>query len=52
MKKPLIGLTPSHDTKNDDICMRPTYLRALRAAGAVPVVLPLETSAKELHQAV
>ncbi len=27
-KKPLIGLTPSHDIKNDDISMRPTYLQA------------------------
>ena len=50
MKRPLIGLTPSHDTKNDDICMRPTYLRALRTAGALPVVLPLEASREELVQ--
>lgn len=50
MKRPLIGLTPSHDTQNDDISMRPTYLRALRAAGAIPVVLPLEASEEELAQ--
>ena len=52
MKKPLIGLTPAHDTKNDDINMRPTYLGAIKAAGAIPVVLPLEASAEDLQQLV
>lgn len=50
MRKPLIGLTPSHDTDNDDIKMRPTYLRALKAAGGIPVVMPLEASEEELEQ--
>ncbi|MEY8354466.1 gamma-glutamyl-gamma-aminobutyrate hydrolase family protein [Lachnospiraceae bacterium 54-53] len=50
MKKPLIGLTPSHDTDNDDIKMRPTYLRALKAAGGIPVVMPLEASEEDLKQ--
>jgi len=50
MKKPLIGLTPAHDTDNNDIKMRPTYLRALKAAGAIPVVLPLEADDDELRQ--
>lgn len=50
MRKPLIGLTPSHDTDNDDIKMRPTYLRALKAAGAIPVVMPLEASDEDLKQ--
>jgi len=52
MKKPLIGLTPSHDTKNDDVIMRPTYLGAIKAAGAIPVVLPLEASEEDLQQLV
>lgn len=50
MKKPIIGLTPSHNTENDDISMRPTYLRALTAAGAIPMVLPLESSKEDLEQ--
>ena len=50
MKKPLIGLTPSHDTDNHDIKMRPTYLRALKAAGAIPVVMPLEIEGEDLKQ--
>lgn len=50
MRKPLIALTPAHDTDNNDIKMRPTYLRALKAAGAIPVVLPLEASEEELKQ--
>lgn len=52
MKKPLIGLTPSHNTENQDISMRPTYLKALKAAGAIPVVLPLEASREDLAQLV
>lgn len=50
MNKPIIGITPSHNTENDDISLRPTYLRALSAAGAVPVVLPLEISEQDLNQ--
>ncbi|WP_143321972.1 gamma-glutamyl-gamma-aminobutyrate hydrolase family protein [Clostridium sp. HBUAS56010] len=50
MRKPLIGLTPYHDTDNHDIKMRPTYLRALKAAGAIPVVMPLEASKEDLEQ--
>lgn len=50
MRKPLIGLTPAHDTKNDDIQMRPTYMKALTAAGAIPVILPLKASEEDLKQ--
>ena len=50
MKKPLIGLTPSHNTDNNDIQMRPTYIKALTAAGAIPVVLPLTSSDDDLRQ--
>lgn len=52
MRKPLIGLTPAHDTDNNDIKMRPTYLRALKAAGGIPVVIPLEADEEELRQLV
>lgn len=50
MKKPIIGLTPSHNTENDDISMRPTYIRALEAAGALSLILPLEASKEDLAQ--
>lgn len=50
MKKPLIGLTPSHNTDNNDIQMRPTYIKALTAAGAIPVVLPLTSCVSDLKQ--
>lgn len=52
MKKPLIGLTPSHDTTSNDISMRPTYLNAIQTAGGIPVVLPLEGSDDDLQQLV
>lgn len=50
MSKPIIGITPSHNTENDDISLRPTYLRAILAAGGLPVVLPLETAGKDMEQ--
>ena len=34
IKKPVIGITPSHNTENDDISLRPTYLRAILQPGA------------------
>ena len=52
MKKPLIALTPSHDTASNDIRMLPTYINALEAAGAVPVVLPLPLPSEDLKQLV
>ncbi|MBS6642456.1 MAG: gamma-glutamyl-gamma-aminobutyrate hydrolase family protein [Clostridiaceae bacterium] len=48
--KPVIGITPSHDTAKDDLTMRPTYLRAIRDAGAIPLVFPLEVSDEDLDQ--
>ncbi|MFT4005037.1 MAG: gamma-glutamyl-gamma-aminobutyrate hydrolase family protein [Lacrimispora sp.] len=50
MRKPLIGLTPAHDLTEGDVKARPTYLRALEAAGAIPVVMPLEVSKEDLKQ--
>ena len=48
--KPIIGLTPQHNTENDDISMRPTYIRALKAAGAIPLILPLGSSKEDLNR--
>ncbi|MFQ9705224.1 MAG: gamma-glutamyl-gamma-aminobutyrate hydrolase family protein [Enterocloster clostridioformis] len=50
MKKPVIGITPSHNTDNDDISVRPTYLRAIEAAGGLSILLPLEVSGEDLKQ--
>ncbi len=50
MKKILIGLTPSHNTETDDIYMRSTYLKALSAAGAIPIILPLDISREETER--
>lgn len=50
MRKPLIGLTPAHDLKEGDVKARPTYLKALEAAGAIPVVMPLDVSKDDLKQ--
>lgn len=50
MKKPVIGITPSHNTDNDEISVRPTYLRAIEAAGGLSILLPLEVSAEDLKQ--
>lgn len=50
MMKPVIGITPSHNTENDDISLRPTYLRAVFAAGGLPVLLPLEATDGDLDQ--
>jgi len=50
MRKPLIGLTPAHDMESGDVKARPTYMRALKAAGAIPVVMPLDASKEDLKQ--
>ena len=48
-KAPIIGITPSHDTKTDDIFLHPTYLRAIKAAGGLPLVLPLEADDADIR---
>ena len=50
MKKPLIGLTPGHDADTQNTVMRPTYLKALEASGAIPLVLPLKASPDDYRQ--
>lgn len=52
MKKPLIALTPACDSTSSDLLMRPTYMRAIAAAGGLPIILPLETTREDLIQAV
>lgn len=50
MSKPIIALTPGHNLDTQDVFLRPTYLKAIAAAGAVPVMLPLEASPDDYRQ--
>ena len=50
MKKPLIGLTPSHNTDSREQFLRLAYTAAVSAAGAIPVILPLEASREDCRQ--
>ena len=34
-QKPIIGITPSHNTENNDTSLRPGYPRAIAAAGGL-----------------
>ena len=48
MKKlPIIGVTPLWDEERKSVWMLPDYLDGLKAAGAIPVVLPLEMSEED-----
>ncbi len=40
MRKPTIGLTPLYDVERESFWMLPGYMDLLRAAGAVPIILP------------
>ena len=41
-RNPIIGVTPLWDAERKSIWMLPDYLDGIRAAGGIPVVLPLE----------
>lgn len=49
-KKPLIALTPYFNMDQDEPYMRPAYLKAIRAAGGIPVILPLDLAGEDLEQ--
>ena len=51
-KKPLIALTPNFNTEREEPYMRPTYLKAIRAAGGIPLILPLDLEEEDLIQLV
>ena len=50
MKKCMIGLTPSHNADSDEVFLRSTYMNAISAAGAIPVILPLEATPDDYRQ--
>ena len=51
-KKPLIALTPYFNIERDEPYMRPAYLKAIRAAGGIPMILPLDLKEEDLQQIV
>lgn len=52
MKKPIIGLTPSHNLENGRIFITPAYVKALADAGALCIVLPPSASKEDLEHLV
>ncbi len=50
MKRPLIGVIPLFDEERDSIWMLPGYMEALRMAGAIPLILPLQMTPEEFEQ--
>lgn len=49
-KKPVILLTPYFNTERDEPYMRPAFLKAVRHAGGIPVILPLDLTESDLAQ--
>ena len=50
MKKPMIGVTPLWDAERQSVWMLPDYLDGIKAAGGLPIVLPLEMSESDANQ--
>ena len=50
--KPMIGVTPLWDAARQSVWMLPDYLDGIKAAGGLPVVLPLEMSESDANQMV
>lgn len=48
--KPMIGVTPLWDAARQSVWMLPDYLEGIKAAGGLPVVLPLEMSESDANQ--
>ena len=51
-KSPLIGVTPLWDAARQSIWMLPDYLDGIKAAGGLPVVLPLDLSEEDADRIV
>ena len=51
-KSPLIGVTPLWDVARQSVWMLPDYLDGIKAAGGLPIVLPLEVSEEDVDQIV
>jgi putative glutamine amidotransferase len=51
-KAPLIGVTPLWDTERQSVWMLPDYLDGIKAAGGIPVVLPIAMSETDAERIV
>ena len=51
-KSPIIGVTPLWDAERKSVWMLPDYLDGIKAAGGLPVILPLEMVEKDADQIV
>ena len=51
-KSPIIGVTPLWDAERKSLWMLPDYLDGIKAAGGIPVVLPIEMSGVEADRIV
>ena len=50
MRRPIIGVTPLWDKEKQSVWMLPEYLDAIRAAGGIPIVLPLNADRAEISR--
>ena len=50
--QPIIGVTPLWDAERKSVWMLPDYLEGIKAAGGIPVVLPLEMSKEDASRIV
>lgn len=50
MRRPIIGLIPLVDEERESYWMLPGYMEGVRAAGGIPVMLPLTSDREELCQ--
>lgn len=51
-QSPIIGVTPLWDAERKSVWMLPDYLEGIKAAGGLPVVLPLEMTDEEADRIV
>jgi putative glutamine amidotransferase len=51
-KSPIIGVTPLWDAERKSVWMLPDYLDGIKAAGGIPIVLPLEMSEEDASRIV
>lgn len=50
MRKPVIGLTASHDLDTDGLRLAQSYTDAIQKSGAIPLILPLKLNEAECSQ--
>ena len=51
-QSPIIGVTPLWDTERKSVWMLPDYLEGIKAAGGIPIVLPLDMTEADTAQIV